>query len=383
MAKPYYGLTGKLSRQGTQLKGKIQKFSEIGDHSILRNRDAENQHPIEAIEGLAEALEGKASESDIPKKTSDLINDSGFLTQHQDISGKLDVDGDGSEVTVDFTESETRANLVSGGTLATAFSKIAKWLSDLGTMAFKNSVTKSDLSQSIRTSLDKADTALQEFTETDPTVPQWAKSQTKPVYTAEEVGALPDSTVIPTKLSQLQNDAGFLTEYTEIDPTVPQWARQATKPTYTAQEVGALPDDTVIPSKTSELQNDSGFLTSFTETDPTVPSWAKQPSKPTYTANEVGALPVGTPIPTKTSNLQNDSGFLTSFTETDPTVPAWAKNPTKPTYTATEVGALPIGGGTLTGPLTLSGAPTSNLHPATKKYVDDIVGNVETLLASI
>lgn len=39
------------------------------------------------------------------------------------------------------------------------------------------------------------------------------------------------------------------------------WAKQQNKPTYTADEVGALPDTTVIPSKTSELQNDSGFLT--------------------------------------------------------------------------------------------------------------------------
>nr|DAE32426.1 MAG TPA: hydrolase [virus sp. ctEfN2] len=39
------------------------------------------------------------------------------------------------------------------------------------------------------------------------------------------------------------------------------WVKQQNKPTYTAEEVGALPDTTVIPSKTSELQNDSGFLT--------------------------------------------------------------------------------------------------------------------------
>lgn len=39
------------------------------------------------------------------------------------------------------------------------------------------------------------------------------------------------------------------------------WVKQQNKPTYTADEVGALPDTTVIPSKTSELQNDSGFLT--------------------------------------------------------------------------------------------------------------------------
>lgn len=39
------------------------------------------------------------------------------------------------------------------------------------------------------------------------------------------------------------------------------WAKQQSKPTYTAEEVGALPADTKIPSKTSDLQNDSGFLT--------------------------------------------------------------------------------------------------------------------------
>lgn len=56
--------------------------------------------------------------------------------------------------------------------------------------------------------------------------------------------------------------------------------------TLTAADVGALPDDTPIPTKTSDLQNDAGFLSA--ETDPNVPSWAKQPSKPGYTAAEVG-----------------------------------------------------------------------------------------------
>ena len=46
-----------------------------------------------------------------------------------------------------------------------------------------------------------------------------------------------------------------------------------------------------IPTKVSDLTNDSGFITGYTETDPTVPSWAKAPSKPTYTAAEVGARP--------------------------------------------------------------------------------------------
>lgn len=48
--------------------------------------------------------------------------------------------------------------------------------------------------------------------------------------------------------------------FEETDPTVPDWAKRPEKPTYTAEEVGALPDNTKIPTKTSELENDSGFL---------------------------------------------------------------------------------------------------------------------------
>lgn len=44
-----------------------------------------------------------------------------------------------------------------------------------------------------------------------------------------------------------------------------------------------------IPTKVSDLTNDSGYLTA--ESDPTVPAWAKADSKPTYTAEEVGAIP--------------------------------------------------------------------------------------------
>ena len=55
--------------------------------------------------------------------------------------------------------------------------------------------------------------------ETDPTVPDWAKQPTKPSYTAEEVGALPINTVIPTvpdNVSAFRNDAGYLTEHQDI-----------------------------------------------------------------------------------------------------------------------------------------------------------------------
>jgi hypothetical protein len=38
-------------------------------------------------------------------------------------------------------------------------------------------------------------------------VPDWAKAKEKPTYTASEVGALPDSTEIPSKLSDLSEDS--------------------------------------------------------------------------------------------------------------------------------------------------------------------------------
>ena len=60
------------------------------------------------------------------------------------------------------------------------------------------------------------------------------------------------------------NAKGYLTSFTETDPTVPAWAKAANKPTYTASEVGALPANTVIPTvptNVSAFTNDAGYLT--------------------------------------------------------------------------------------------------------------------------
>jgi hypothetical protein len=68
-------------------------------------------------------------------------------------------------------------------------------------------------------------TPLTQYSETDPTVPAWAKSETQPLP--------PDySTVSNRAMTALQS-------YTESDPTIKSWAKAETKPTYTAEEVGA------------------------------------------------------------------------------------------------------------------------------------------------
>lgn len=100
---------------------------------------------------------------------------------------KLNSSGDGSNVTAAFTQATARANIASGESLKTIFGKLMKWFADLKTVAFSGSYN--DLSN-------------------------------KPI--------------IPTKVSELDNDSGFITS---------------------------------APTKTSELDNDSGFLTSVGQAD--------------------------------------------------------------------------------------------------------------------
>lgn len=152
--------------------------------------------------------------------------------------------------------------------------------------------------------------------ETDPTVPAWAKASVKPTYTAAEVGALPDTTTIPSKVSQLTNDSGFLTEHQDISgkANAADLSTVATSGSY--NDLSNKPTIPTVPTNVSAFNNDAGYLTSYTETDPTVPSWAKAATKPTYTASEVGALPSTTVIPSKVSDLTNDSGFVGSASVT-------------------------------------------------------------------
>ena len=174
---------------------------------------------------MNDRLRKKADTADVPTKTSQLTNDSGYITGadvpegaaasttvpkmngaaavgtemafargdhvHPTDTTRLGTSGDGSAVTVSFNTAAERAGVVSGDTLAVAMGKIAKYLADLGGLAYKSTVGAADLDAAVKASLDKADTALQSYSETDPTVPAWAKAANKPTYTATEVGAIP------------------------------------------------------------------------------------------------------------------------------------------------------------------------------------------------
>lgn len=136
----------------------------------------------------------KGADGKTPVKGVDYFTAADVNEIAQEAAGKVN----GSDIKVTFTPASTRTALESGTKLAILMGKIAKWFNDLGWLAFKDTVTTNDVSAGIKASLSRADSALQSYTESDPTVPAWAKAASKPSYTASEVGALPDTTVVPT-----------------------------------------------------------------------------------------------------------------------------------------------------------------------------------------
>ncbi|MEG1562279.1 MAG: hypothetical protein RR365_00880 [Bacteroides sp.] len=91
--------------------------------------------------------------------------------------------GDNSNTTSVFVQSSVRENIVTGEKVSVVLGKVKKWFTDLGALAFKSTVSKSDLASEVQVSLDKAEAAS--------AVPEWAKQPQKPTYSADEVGAVP------------------------------------------------------------------------------------------------------------------------------------------------------------------------------------------------
>lgn len=227
--------------------------------------------------------------------------------------------------------------------------------------------------------------------ETDPTVSEWAKQPTKPSYTADEVGALPVGTKIPTKTSDLTNDSGYLTQIPEeyvtetelgrkgyvVEDDIPEklpspgtltftgavndtydgsvnktiniptgggeggtsdYNALANKPKLNGVEIAGnkTSTDYKIVSSEQGIENNGKFLGVGVDGNVT------PVDKPTYTADEVGArpdtwtpsaedvgaLPNDTEIPSKTSDLENDSGFITNSD-----IPEKLPNPQKIIFT--------------------------------------------------
>jgi hypothetical protein len=116
--------------------------------------------------------------------------------------------------------------------------------------------------------------------------------------TSERGNYLTTATTIPTEASI--EASGFtknaLTGYTETDPTVPAWAKESSKPSYTAAEVGAMATSERSNYSTTAHTHSQYATTAHTHTAAEVGAMATSErsnyatTAHTHTAAEVGAM---------------------------------------------------------------------------------------------
>jgi hypothetical protein len=180
-------------------------------------------------------IKNKPTIPTVPTNVSAFTNDAGYLTEHQDISGKANSE-------------------------------------DLATVAFSG---------------DYGDL---ENTPTIPDVPEWAMSSTKPSYTVSEIDGAQEELVSGTNIKTINGtsvlgsgnitiqggggggDVNVIESITFNGSAVPVDSSKNAAITYSAPVTsvnGGTGDVTIsVPTKVSDLTNDSGFITSYTETDP-------------------------------------------------------------------------------------------------------------------
>lgn len=146
------------------------------------------------------------------------------------------------------------------------------------------------------------------------------------VLNAADVGALPNTTIIPSKTSQLTNDSGYITESSapvkSVDGKTGDVVTNAIKTT----------QQNLTDAQKSQARTNIGAGTSSFDGN-----YSSLSGKPT--------------IPSKTSQLNNDSGFITS--ESAPVKSVNSKTGDV-VLSASDVGAVSKTGDTMTGNLTIS-----------------------------
>ena len=207
---------------------------------------------------------------------------------------------------------------------------------------------------------------------------------------------------VPTNVSAFTNDANYITS-----ADVPAQVNADWNATSGAGQILNKPEIPIVPTNVSAFENDANYLTSYTETDPQFNAWDKD-------YNDLTNRPEIPVVPTTVSAFDNDANYLTSYTETDPTISAWAKAENKPVYDYSEITNTPelfdgnynnltntpdLSGYITTESQTLADAaalgnainaqiknltdPTENQDAATKKYVDELIAQLQAAIDAL
>ena len=329
----------------------VYENEEITAAAISQLKDETNQqineiyNAIENIQPGGDIVQSDWNESDeesmafiknkptIPTKTSELTNDSGFVTAGE-IEGGVQSDWNESD-------EESMAFIKNKPTIPTKVSDLTNdGINDAPLVIQKNEVEVA-------------------------------------TFTANAADRVIANIVVPTKTSDLRNDSGFITmsdvtgqvqsdwnesdeeslAYIQNKPTIPTvndaplviQKNGSVVATFTANAADRMVANIVVPTKTSDLNNDSGFVTAgeieggvqsdwnetssaslaFIKNKPTIPTKVSDLTNDgindaplviqkngadvaTFTANAANRMVANIEVPTKTSDLTNDSGFVTS-----------------------------------------------------------------------
>lgn len=188
-------------------------LNAVADTGVSVPENANSNDLPAAVLSLANEKQDKLTFDATPTANStNPVTSGGVYTA---LANKLNKAGDGSSVTAAFTAASSRTNIATGEKLSVLFGKIAKWLSDLGSLAFKSTVAKTDLASDVQTSLGKADSALQSVTKSDvglgnvDNVKQYSASNPPPYPVTSVNGMTGNVTIKPKCVTVTLSSSGW------------------------------------------------------------------------------------------------------------------------------------------------------------------------------
>ena len=271
-------------------------------------------------------------QSDIPTKVSQLENDSNFISSipseyitETELNTALANKANKSEIpslngyaTESFVTNKIAEASLSGGEVDLSGYATKD---ELKTKANVNHThTMSNITDLVIPDVDKAyvDTQLN------------TKANKSDIPSLDGYALKTDIPTVPTKVSDLTNDSGYITEVPSEYVTETELESKGYLTEH--QDISGKADKSEIPTKTSQLTNNSGFLTSIpseyiTESELNAKGYLTSVPSEYITETELNskgyltqhqdlsnyALKTEIPsVPTKTSQLTNDSGYVTN-----------------------------------------------------------------------
>ena len=316
-----------------------------GSITVDSELSADSTNPVQNSVITAEFQKVNAAVStvngSIPKRTSQLTNDSGYITEHQSLADYYTKEQTNNLIPTKTSQLTNDSGYVNGADVDNRIDhkmpvNVSQLANDAGYLDRDdlNGSFKTINGESIIGSGDIAVTAggsiaVDAELSADSTNPVQNKVVTGRIN--ELAAAIPTKTSqltndsdyvngadcdnridhkMPVNVSQLANDAGYLTEHQSLEN---YYTKEQTDSSINAVK-------TTIPTKTSQLTNDSGYLTEH------------QSLADYYTKSQVDSSinAVKDAIPVNVSQLNNDSGYLTEHQSLD----GYAKISAIPTKTS-------------------------------------------------